>query len=475
MNVWTDVDVGSPTFVTRLTESDDDLLEQLGWFDGANVYWLHAGQIWALGDVICSGEEFEARDIGLTPACTYEPSFSAVWGCEFDLPSFFFVPFATNTAAFFENGPSAWYLDFQGSLLLSGSPYEQELGLDFGGLDPEINVVDYTYDLGFGGYVQQWQWGFSPAALLYENSVAPPLPQAPDYVPCPGAATCTALWQRWYSAKVAGFVRNVVVSGEVDRDNGAQGSLLQTVTGSSGDFVCDEIGLDCTLSFPLVCGNGQNGYTNWNIATQDGDEYFPLPTGFQLPCGDGVEWGEPVGYWGMSVRVIAFQAVNLLEGTSPGYLDTIFGIPKDGMGDEVRVLDPIRMNADCSTSTHVELDSPDTNTCLKQLRINTPQIEKSFRLGACAVIGGTISPESPTNLVELQRSFSYDSQNHALVDRGEQFTEFPNVHAGHDSGALHRYKNGSQNQSGGAYRFIDTQDPNIFIKPEVRFGLMDWQ
>ena len=52
MNVWTDVDVGSPTFVTRLTEAMDDLLEQLGWFDGANVYWLHAGQIWALGDVI---------------------------------------------------------------------------------------------------------------------------------------------------------------------------------------------------------------------------------------------------------------------------------------------------------------------------------------------------------------------------------------------------------------------------------------
>ena len=474
MNVWTDVDVGSPTFVTRLTEAMDDLLEQLGWFDGANVYWLHAGQIWALGDVICAGAEFEERDLGLTPTCNYEPTFSGVWGCEFDLPSFLYVPFSTNGASWFDEGPAFWFLDFGGTLLLSGSPYETVLGLDFGGLDPEINVVDYTEDLGFGGYVRQWQWGFSPAALLYNNSVAPALPQAPLYVPCPGAATCTALWQRWYSAKIAGFVRNVVVGGQIDRDNGAVGTILLTVTGIAGDFQCDESDLDCLLTLPFVNGNGLNGYTVWNIAQQDGDEYFPLTAGYDLPCGDGVKWGEPSGYWGMRVRVIPFQAVNLLDGTSPGYLDTGFGIPKDGMGDEVRILDPIRMDADCSTSTHVELESPDGQLCEKQLKNNTPEIEKSFRLGACALIGGTITPEGPTNLVELQRSFSYDSQNHVLVDRGEQFTTFPNVHEGHDSGALHRYKFGGQNQSGGAYRFQDTQDPDVLIEPLVRFGLMDW-
>ena len=114
---------------------------------------------------------------------------------------------------------------------------------------------------------------------------------------------------------------------------------------------------------PFVNGNGLNGYTVWNIAQQDGDEYFPLTAGYDLPCGDGVKWGEPSGYWGMRVRVIPFQAVNLLDGTSPGYLDTGFGIPKDGMGDEVRILDPIRMDADCSTSAHVELESPDGQLC----------------------------------------------------------------------------------------------------------------
>ena len=69
------------------------------------------------------------------------------------------VPFSTNGASWFDEGPAFWFLDFGGTLLLSGSPYETVLGLDFGGLDPEINVVDYTEDLGFGGYVRQWQWG----------------------------------------------------------------------------------------------------------------------------------------------------------------------------------------------------------------------------------------------------------------------------------------------------------------------------
>ena len=60
MNVWTDVDVGSQHLL-HLTEAIDDLLEQLSWFDSA--VFVGCGQIWALGDVICAGAEFEARDL----------------------------------------------------------------------------------------------------------------------------------------------------------------------------------------------------------------------------------------------------------------------------------------------------------------------------------------------------------------------------------------------------------------------------
>ena len=81
MNVWTDVDVGSPTFVTRLTEAMDDLLEQL-WLMGLLNGCMpdRYGRL----NVICAGAEFEERDLGLTPTCNYEPTFSGVWGCEFD-------------------------------------------------------------------------------------------------------------------------------------------------------------------------------------------------------------------------------------------------------------------------------------------------------------------------------------------------------------------------------------------------------
>lgn len=442
--VWTDLEEGpdpGQTFVTQIdaTPGDNftgDWLLESGWFEGEPAYFTDGIQVWEVGDIIC--------DIG-----TYIPTENdgcKFFGCDFPYPEYLLVKIPEETVwlratdfppdangaltlPFLEEDPI--FFTWRRPMLLSASVFDVHLGIEFGLLDEE--AMDYEIRInnpdspGWKDYVMR----ICPGAMLYLHDDAHELLLDFENVrPCPGQEACNPDYRLWcapqYVAGVANFFKDVQIS----LDAGFAGALLGVVNGQENpdnpgqtECVCELQSFVIDITVDARFGMATWGTTKWAITLPFGAIIGPYEATYFV-----------TGYHGIEVIADTIQIIQPEGRSSDGQIDPVYGIPRSGMGDTVRLLDAFYAEVQVDAETHrdrlYEYQPCDAS-------IGTPQVERrfgrKFNLDACSLIGGNLSASEATDHVSLQEDYTLNSAGDAVIRTPPTFIRnptAPNVHVG---------------------------------------------
>jgi len=445
--VWTDLPDGpdpGQTFVINVdaTPGDDfvgDWLLESGWFEGEPAYFTDGIQVWEVGDIICDPQTYIPTE---TDGCKF-------FGCDFPFPEYLEVRLPQSTTwlratAFpldgngaltlpgFEDDPA--FFTWARPMLLSASVFDVHLGVEFNLLDEE--AMDYVIRINNSDYPgwKDYEMRICPGAMLYGFTGAHLGEHVGDFENtrrCPGLNNCNPDYRQWcapqYVAGVANFKKDVGIS----LDAGFTGALVGVVTAQEDPdnpgntlCVCSLQGLSVDMTVQARFGIGTWGTTNWHIL---------LSTGAIIePTYDGTyRW---TGYHGIQVIADKVQIIQPEGASSDGQIDRVYGIPRGGMGDSVRLLDAFYAEVDVRAETHrdrlFEYQPCDAS-------IGTPQVNnrfgRKFNLDVCSMIGGNLSASGPTDHVSLQEDYTLNPAEDAVIVTPPTFVRTPtapNVHVG---------------------------------------------